>query len=320
VKFNIGFDPNVLSCYNHVMKKKITIIILIFLVTVTISALYLTTGFLQKSKIDVRDLNKWKYDEDGIIVGAKEFTLEGSNNVCWYLIHGYTSTPDEMREIAEEIHAEFNEIVFVTRLKGSGEVPSHMADLTLHDWYKQASSEFDILSQNCNKINLVGFSFGGTLAIRLAENKEVNNIYLLSPYIFATYEPYRILKLETYLDIFADILWYGKKPKIAQINSKEGLDKQISYWNMPLAPIKNSETFFHEVKINLNKIDRPILLQQSKNDKVSDIKSSIYIYDNVMSDNKKLIVFEKSNHVIPADYDKDDAIENILNFEKKTRE
>jgi len=58
---------------------------------------------LQKTKIDNRDLSRWEYDEDGIILGAKEFMLNGSDDICWYLIHGYTSTPDEMREIAEKI-------------------------------------------------------------------------------------------------------------------------------------------------------------------------------------------------------------------------
>lgn len=300
-------------------KNKIIIIILIFLIVVLMGGLYLRTGFLQKSKIDNRDLNKWEYDEDGIILGAKEFTLNGSDDVCWYLIHGYTSTPDTMREIAEKIHSEFNETVVVPRLIGNGEVPSHILNLTLHDWYNQVSNEFDVLSENCNKINLVGFSIGGALSIKLAEDKEVNNIYLLSPYLLVNHKLYRAFKLETYLDIFANILWYSKKTQIGQINSEEGLDKYISYWNMPLVPIKNSEMFFDEVKSNLNKINNPLLLQQSKNDEISDIKNSIYIYDNVVSMNKELIIFEKSNHIIHEDYDKKEVINNILNFEKETR-
>jgi carboxylesterase len=301
-------------------KIKILIVILLSLLAVIlVSGLYLRTGFLQSSQIDTRDLNKWQFDEDGIILGAKEFTLNGSEDVCWFLIHGYTSTPDEMRELAEEIHSEFNETIFVTRLKGHGKVPSQIVDLTLYDWYEQVAKEYDTLNENCEKVNLIGFSFGGALATRLAENKDVNNVYLLSPYIFARYNWYYLFKLENYLDIFADILVYGKKNQIAQINSQEGLDKHIAYWNMPFLPIKNSKTFFNEVKSDLNKINAPILLQQSKNDKTSDIKSSIYIYENVKSENKDLIIFEKSNHVIQEDYDKKEVIKNILNFEKKSR-
>lgn len=305
------------------MRNKTKILIastLLFLVIAILSGLYLRTGFLQESKIDNRDLSKWQFDEEGVILNAKEFTLNGSEDVCWFLIHGYTSTPDEMREVADKIHSEFNETIFVTRLRGHGELPSHIVNLSLYNWDEQVSKEYDVLNKNCKKINIVGFSFGGALATKLAQNKEVNNLYLLSPYIFARYNWYYLFKLETYLDAFSDILMYSKKTKIAQINSQEGLNKHIAYWNMPFLPVKKSKTFFNEVKTDLNKITASVLLQQSKNDKTSDIQSSIYIYENINSENKELVIFEKSNHVIIEDYDKEEVINNILNFEKKTRE
>jgi len=294
-------------------------IIFTILIIVLLVILFFRTGILQKSKIDFRDLERWDYDKEGIILGAERIVLEGKSNVCWYLIHGYTSTPDEMKKMAEEIYREFGETVIVERLKGHGEVPSHILDLTLDDWYEQVSKEFDILKSKCTEVNLVGFSFGGALSTRLAETKKVNNIYLLSPYIFTTYKYYHIFKFETYLDIFTEILNYSKKTKTGQINSQEDLNKHIAYWNMPFAPIKYSKSFLEDMKNNLNKIKNPILLQQSKNDKTSDIKSSFYIYENIESENKELITFEKSNHIIVEDYDKEAVIKNIIDFEKKTR-
>lgn len=90
---------------------RIVLVFILFGGVFLFGALYLRTGFLQESKIDDRDLNNWEFNSNGIILGAEEFTLNGSEEVCWYLIHGYTSTPDEMREVAEEIHLEFNETV-----------------------------------------------------------------------------------------------------------------------------------------------------------------------------------------------------------------
>lgn len=311
-------NPN----YNQMNnKKKISSIILVLLILASLAILYSNTGFLQKNKIDNRDLDKWEYDDQGVIVGAKEFTLKGAENkICWYVIHGYASTPDEMREIAKEINLEFDETVVVTRLKGNGEVPSHILNLTLYDWYNQVSEEFDNLNSGCEKINLVGFSFGGALSTKLAENKDVNNVYLLSPYLFARYNWYYILKLETYLDIFTDVFTYGKKIRTGPINSQKGREKYISYRNFPFKPVKDSKPFLEEIKLDLNKITAPVLLQQSKNDEACDIKSSSYIYENIASEKKELIVFEESNHVIQEDYDKEEVIDNILNFEKQTRE
>jgi len=291
----------------------------LFFVLIIFILLFFLTGIFQNSSINNHDLERWDYNEEGIIIGAEEFILEGENNICWYLIHGYTSTPDEMREVAESIHKEFGDTVFVTRLKGHGEVPGNILGLTLDDWFVQTSEEFDILSKKCNKINLVGFSFGGTLITRLAETKKVNNSYLLSPYLFSTYNFYQVFKTETYLNIFGNIFNYSKKTKIGQINSPTGLEKHIAYWNMPFTPVKDSAPFIKNVINNLSKISTPILLQQSKNDKTSDIKSSVYVYNNISSKDKELIIFEKSNHIIVEDYDKNTVIKNIIDFEKKIR-
>lgn len=302
------------------MKRKwkisISVTIIIFLIFII---LYSKTGIFQASKIDNRDLELWNYTSGGLIQNAEEFTIQGSNETCWYMIHGYTSTPDELRELATEINKEFNETVFVTRLNGHGEVPSHILDLDLYDWFEQTSSEFDKLSEYCKEINLVGFSFGGALSTRLAEERETGRVYLLAPYIFANYEIYFIIKLEIYIDMVSESLKYSKKAKVGQINSPEGLSKHITYINMPYAPIKNSKQFFKDIKENLNLIEEPVLLQQSKNDRASSIKSSEYIFDHISSENKKIIIFEKSNHILIADYDKEDVINNIIDFEKDTR-
>ncbi len=77
------------------------------------SGFYLKTGFLQKSKINKRICNIGNINENGVIQNAEEFTLTGNGETCWYFIHGYTSTPDEFRELAEKIHAEYEETVLL---------------------------------------------------------------------------------------------------------------------------------------------------------------------------------------------------------------
>ena len=302
------------------MKKgKILLLIGILVIAILLVFLFLRTGIFQKFKIDEKDLNYWNYSGE-MQQNSEEFILPGSNQTCWYLIHGYASGPDEMRELASELNKEFNETVIVARLKGHGKVPSEILGLTLGDWYFQVEQEYDNLKNNCEKINLVGFSFGGALSARLSENRNVNHIYLLAPYIFATYKFYRIVSLEFYLDIFAEIFLYGKKTKIAQINDPTGMSKHVAYWNMPFVQIKYSKYFLEKTKKDLSQINSPILLQHSKGDKTSDLKSSKYIYENINSLEKELIIFEKSNHVLTRDYDKKEVIDNIINFEKRSRE
>ena|GEM_PF-1310853 len=281
--------------------------------------IYLKTGFLQTSSINEKDLGHWNYTSDGNMDGAKEFILAGDEGVCWLLIHGYTSTPDEMKELAFRINSEFNETVVVPRLEGHGEMPSAILNLTLDDWYKQIEGEYEIMDDNCGSVNVVGFSFGGAIALRLAEERDVGNLYVLATYLKSRYKWFRIFPSEIYLDIFSDWTIYSKKITIGQINSEEGLNKHLSYWNMPFQPVKYSKSFFNNVADNLHLINESILIQHSVNDETADISGSELILDQVKSEIKEMITFSKSNHILTEDYDKNEVMDNIINFENARR-
>ena len=73
-------------------KKKIKIIISIIIFTIIIIyliSILTTTGFLQASKIDEKDLSTWEY-EDGKIKNTDEFSILGKTETCWILINSYT--------------------------------------------------------------------------------------------------------------------------------------------------------------------------------------------------------------------------------------
>jgi len=157
------------------------------------------------------------------------------------------------------------------------------------------------------------------VALPTAEQKDLNNVYLIAPYFQTPYHFYYILKPATYMETLGPIIQYSKKTKVAQINSKEGLSKHIAYWNMPYIPVLNSKDFIQQTKSNFEKIEEPILIQHSINDKTSDVKTSREMINKVSSETKELITFNKSNHILLADFDKDQVIQNIILFEKSQR-
>jgi len=300
-------------------KKRYSSSLIAAVILIAFVVLYWRSGIFQEDKIDLRDLKVWERDADGIVVGAKEFVVEGNKETCWLMIHGFTASPNEMIELSERINSEFGDYVYAMRLKGHGEVPSKIIDLSLEDWYEQVDEEFENLNSKCENVNIVGFSFGGALATRLAEEKKLKNVYLLAPYVYARYKVIRIFKLETYLDLFAEMIGYSKKTKLAQINDPEGLKSYISYWNFPVVPVLKSQLFLIDLVKDLNKIDEPILIQHSKNDDTADILSSRIIFETIISEDKEFVIFERSNHVLLFDYDKEEVINNIIEFESERR-
>ena len=303
------------------MNKKTKIILVIILVIFLGFTIFLfsRTGIAQASKIDERDLKYWNYTSEKIIQNSEEFEINGTNETCWLLIHSYTSTPNEMRALANKINSEFGDYVYVPLLEGHGQVPNKILNKSLDNWYSQILEDYKLSKKNCEKINVIGSSIGGGIALKLAEEEDLNNLYLVNPYLFPPYHFYYIFNLNTYLKYTSPILHYSKKTRLAQINDDDGMKNHIAYWNMPFDPMKNSFKFFEEVKLNLDKITEPTLTQQSINDKASSIESSRIIDKKISSEIKNIITFEKSNHVLLMDYDREEVIANIINFEKQNR-
>jgi len=305
----------VIFCYN-LMKKSITNVILIVLILIVL-ILYVKTGFLQKNEIDRFDKLKWEY-ENNIVKGAEEFIIGGSSKTCWLLIHSYISTPKEMKELGNKINREFNDSVFAIRLLGHGELPSKIYNLTLDNWYGQVEKEFNNLSLKCEKINVVGSSIGGVLSLKLAQEKEFNNLYIINAYFYPSYRWYLLIDTNIYLKLFGKVVYYGKNRDV-MINDPESLKKHIAYRNFPFPPIINSFKFFDETAGNLIKVDENILIQHSYNDDVADPEFAEVIFNGVSSEIKEIKWFERSNHILLSDYDKEDVIKNILDFERMRR-
>ena len=156
-----------------VNKKIILSLIIVIAVIIFFVYLYINTGFLQKSIIDSRDLENWNYNDNGEIIGTNEFAELGQSNKCWILIHGYTSTPQEMRQLARSIRVQFDELSHAVKLEGHGEVPSNLLDKNLSIWYNQVEIRYDSFDGLCGEMNVVGSSLGTVLALRLAEERNV---------------------------------------------------------------------------------------------------------------------------------------------------
>lgn len=294
----------------------ITVIILLSYIVTTLQ----TTGFLQESKLDDRDLATWEY-ENGKIKHTDEFTHVGRTDTCWILIHSYTATPAEMRELANTINVVIEDFVFVPKLSGHGEVPSNLKDKSLETWYDEVEGKYNTFYGSlCDKINLVGSSFGANIALRLAQEKDsVKNLYIINPFITKPYEFHKILPFETRTKLLANILNYKKNKGNAKINSPEGLASHVSYWNMPYDPVKDSLSFIEETTQNLNKINVPTFIAYSENDEVSGSHSATLISDNIGSSNKLVLNYKDSNHVLLMDFDKDNLIRDIIKFEQVNR-
>lgn len=302
------------------INKKILLVVLIFVFLSLLAVAYYKTGLFSPESIDETDKFEWEYDENGLILGQESFTLEGDTDHCWLLIHSYTSTPDEMRKLANILNKIFEEYIFVPRLKGHAKLPSDLEGLSLKDWHNQIENDYINLSERCGRVSLVGSSIGGLIAIRIAEDYEVNSVYAINTFFSVPYSFYHIFRPEIYLEFLGPHFHYIKKNKKGRIANPLGQEKHFTYFNMPLEPIINSKFFFLDTKENLNKINEPFFMAHSIKDPVSSFEGVKEAYEIVSSINKKFLEVSNSEHILLRDYDNYKIIEEVVDFEESLRE
>jgi esterase/lipase len=116
---------------------------------------------------------------------AKAFTLKGRDEAV-LMIHGFTSTPNIFRELAEKVSERFGWEIEIPLLSGHGLTPMSLDSIKKQDWIRDAELGMEKMLIKYSRIHLVGLSLGGTLCAHLATRYPTNvaSITLLAPAMF----------------------------------------------------------------------------------------------------------------------------------------
>lgn len=228
------------------------------------------------------------------------------------LIHGFTGTPNEMKDLGEFL-AKNGITSMGILLPGHGTNVKDLLKVKWLDWDNAVTESLKKLKEICDKIFLIGLSMGGTLALHQGINPDskIKGIVIMNTPIF---------KLGNYLVKLVPILKYIiKYAKKKGKSVKDVLMEQniMGYNKHPLHGVAELLKLMKHVKNELNLIKVPVLIMHSKLDPTVSWKNAENIYKNISSIDKEIIYFYNSYHVLTMDNDKDEVFKKILNFIKK---
>ncbi|MBT8485546.1 MAG: alpha/beta fold hydrolase [Phycisphaerales bacterium] len=97
------------------------------------------------------------------------------------LAHGYLACPEEVRTLAEAIHAA-GVTVYAVRLDGHGTAPRELTTVSWRDWMATMRRGHAVLRTRCDRCIVGGFSFGSLLAAILAAEPgvEVDGLFTIN--------------------------------------------------------------------------------------------------------------------------------------------
>ena len=242
----------------------------------------------------------------GVLPGAEPFAADGSE-VGVVLSHGFTGSPQSLRPWAEHLAAA-GLTVRLPRLPGHGTRWQDLNDTRWPDWYGELERAFDDLRGRCRQVFGMGLSMGGTLVIRLAEQRpaEVAGLVLVNPSLGTERNDVK----------YALPLLHRVVPSLAGIGSdirKPGVT-ELAYERTPLRAMHSLSRLWPLVVADLGLVTAPVLLYRSRVDHVVEPMSGRLLRDGASSTEVSEVILEDSYHVATLDHDAPAIFAGSLDF------
>lgn len=275
--------------------------------------------YLRQMEWEYYEEEYMKYVGEKPAAGAKGTPIvlfDPENSIGLVFSHGYMSTPQEIRTLAEYLF-EKGINVYVPRLRGHGTDPEALKSVREKDWELDFERAFTAMREVCDRVFIGGFSLGGLLALEHAAKYEVDGVIALNSALKLHHlrVPYVVPTLYYFNEMIAYLHAKGIKEWIDNSYTEQ---PNVNYTKHPLSSVLQMEKIMRKVSHLLQNITAPILIIQGDNDPIVKRESARLIYDGIGSEDKKLLLLPRSKHVILADERYDEVFEAIYRFIEST--
>ncbi|MGH3345381.1 MAG: alpha/beta hydrolase [Nocardioides sp.] len=218
----------------------------------------------------------------------------GGRPIGVLLLHGYTGSPASMKPwglfLAERGYA-----VEAPLLPGHGTRWQDLNRVSWTDWYDEASAALDRLTVSCEAVVVGALSMGGSVALRLAEERpdDVAGLVLVNPFVSSRRK-----------ELLALPLLKRVVPSLAGIKNdilKPGQD-EVAYDRLPLRGLAEVVAMWKVVVPDLPKVTQPLLYFRSSVDHVIDSSSSPTVMKAVSSRDLEERLLDDCYHVATLDH------------------
>jgi carboxylesterase len=240
-----------------------------------------------------------------VMPGAEPIDLPGGP-VGVLLSHGFTGTPQSVRPWAEHLAAA-GHTVAGPLLPGHGTRWQDMNATTWDDWYGAVERAFDDLRARCSTVFAMGLSMGGTLTLRLAQQRaeQVAGVVVVNTSLATERRDAKVLPLAKRL--------VGSFPGIASDIKKPGVT-ELAYDRLPLRAAHSLQQAWPVVCRDLHRITAPVLVFRSSVDHVVEPISGRTLMEGLAGGTVQERVLDDSYHVATLDNDAPTIFEDSLRF------
>jgi carboxylesterase len=263
------------------------------------------------------------------------FTLEGDNGAVVVLVHGLTGTPNEMRFLATYLNRK-GYTVICPRLANHGAPLSVLKKTRWQEFYGSVRDVMrsDRVARNPGLVFTGGLSMGALLALLAADEyrERVAGVSCLAATLF--YDGWNTPGAKYFLPLactpLKNFFYFKEEPpygvrneairnRIHRYYSNATLDRmenvaQYGYPFFPVTQLYQLQLLVRHLSKRLPRITTPVQLIQAKDDDMTSVKNSKYVYDRIRSEVKEMIFLYNSYHVITVDQERETVAEKMEAF------
>src|SRR3954449_9906720 len=219
---------------------------------------------------------------------AEPFAADGAP-VGAVLCHGLTGMPGSMRPWAEALAAA-GLTVRLPRLPGHGTRWQDANKVSWQDWLDEVERALDEVRSRCEQIFVLGLSMGGTLALRLAEQRgtDITGVVVVNPSLFTTRKDAKVLPLLR--------LVVPSMPPVANAVKKRGVPEP-AYDRLPVKAAYQLSKLWKITTDDLPQLTQPLLVLTSRDDHVVEPVNSERLMQDAGTTDKRQVILEDSFHV-----------------------
>ena len=221
----------------------------------------------------------------------------GGRAIGVLLVHGFTGSPASLKPWAHAL-ADQGYAVEVPLLPGHGTRWQDLNQVAWTEWYAEAAAAFDRLRESCTAVVVGGLSMGGSVVLRLAEERgdEVAGVVLVNAFVSSTRKELAALPvLKHVVPSLRGVVNDIKKPD----------QDEHGYQRLPLKGLAAVTEMWKVVVPDLSKVTQPLLYFRSSADHVIDPSSSATVLRGVSSSDVEERILDNSYHVATLDHDAD---------------
>ncbi|GEK29991.1 carboxylesterase [Kurthia zopfii] len=238
------------------------------------------------------------------LLAPKPFTIEGGKRAV-LLLHGFTGSTKDVKKLGQFLNKR-GYTCHAPMYRGHGVSPEEILRYGAKYWWEDVTSGYHHLkSLGYEEIAVVGISLGGVFTLKVGAEFPVKGVVSMCAPIKRKSSDGLFDRLYKYAEVYKKFEGKDEDTVAAELEDLKNMDRHA---------ITEIQKMIEHTSDEIGEIDTPTLVLQGKLDDKLYQESAPFIFDTVDTEEKEIIWYQNSGHIITLGKEREQVYQDTLTF------